>query len=1140
MSTIGGNFTFATAGSEDVTYSFTYATLKSAASESTDTDAFRINSVLANGQLYYNTGSVTTPSLVEITSAYAAVHNIQVRITGIFIDGVKVSTSDAKLYWAPTGNVYDAAGVQAFTVKAVDNADGIFDNDNDSSSGDTAIASIKLAAVNDAPVIDSDGGAATAAVSVDENLAAVTTAHATDADIDGAGTDDTLTYSISGGADAGAFSINAGTGALTFTGAPNFEAPTDADHDGVYVVNVTVTDNSATIAAPGTNNLSDTQTISVTVTNVNENPVNTVTGATWDSAGTLIFDGAGGSGHGAVISIADPDTTTTSISTELWVEAGSLSIGAHAGVAVIAGSGTTASHLTITGTPADVNAALQALTFSRGGAAVSDTTLHMQTSDNGSNLGAALTDTDTVTLTAAAPQVVDVARSGFGYVTQTGVDYYNAGDTISITVTFDQAVTVTGGTPYIPVTLDSGDVNAALVSGSGTTALTFTYTVAGGATDTAGGISIGSINLNGGSIHNAGLAEANLAAYAAPSGANVVVDTTVAAPAALDLVADSDSNINTDNITNDDTPTITGTGEAGATIELYSDADGLIGTTTVAGNGTWSITTGALSEGEHNLAAEQTDVAGNLSAASVPLTITVDTAVAAPVINAVATNDIVNDAEALAGFNITGTGEVGATVTLSFTSGRVLAGGNTAVVDAGGNWSVAVADADVTAFGEGAETITATQTDLAGNTSASDTQAITVDTTAPTATYAAVTYDASNNTLTVTGTNMNTILSGGETSATDVAARLDLTKMSWDFDSNGANTAFNTNGGVASAQVLDDYTMKIVLTNGLATAIEGNANFGTDGTALEDSLVIANGFTGDAAGNVAADDGATATVLGSLNLTGMPQTYSIDFSVLNPEVNNDTLGEGTGGNSVPTFDATAGDTLHIAGVSAADVSVDGSSVANGNGGDLVLIAHDAAVLAGGVDSQNGNSVFVTHTSELDGSSVVIFDDGSKLITNTGAKATLNGGTMADQLISGDLGDRLSGNSGNDLLIGGDGADQLYGGNNNDILFGWGGNDYLNGGSGADIFVTSYNTLDSVAGVNRGIDTVAGFTHGTDKLLLAGATNPDLANVTMVVSGSDMLVLTNGAVAVRVVGGAATFTTDDIVAGDFYVNGNSTI
>ena len=185
-------------------------------------------------------------------------------------------------------------------------------------------------------------------------------------------------------------------------------------------------------------------------------------------------------------------------------------------------------------------------------------------------------------------------------------------------------------------------------------------------------------------------------------------------------------------------------------------------------------------------------------------------------------------------------------------------------------------------------------------------------------------------------------------------------------------------------------------------------------------------------------------------------------------------------------------------------------------------------------------MFVTHTSELDGSSVVIFDDGSKLITNTGAKATLNGGTMADQLISGDLGDRLSGNSGNDLLIGGDGADQLYGGNNNDILFGWGGNDYLNGGSGADIFVTSYNTLDSVAGVNRGIDTVAGFTHGTDKLLLAGATNPDLANVTMVVSGSDMLVLTNGAVAVRVVGGAATFTTDDIVAGDFYVNGNSTI
>jgi hypothetical protein len=89
-------------------------------------------------------------------------------------------------------------------------------------------------------------------------------------------------------------------------------------------------------------------------------------------------------------------------------------------------------------------------------------------------------------------------------------------------------------------------------------------------------------------------------------------------------------------------------------------------------------------------------------------TLVVDTtAPAVPAINVVAGDDVVNDAEAVAGFTITGTGEVGATVTLSLGSSITLAGGNTAVVDGSGNWSVAVTDADVTAMGEGAESITA-------------------------------------------------------------------------------------------------------------------------------------------------------------------------------------------------------------------------------------------------------------------------------------------------------------------------------------------------------------------------------------------------------------------------------------------------
>ena len=121
---------------------------------------------------------------------------------------------------------------------------------------DTQDIAVTVTNVNDnAPVITSNGGGATAAVNVAENTTAVTTVTATDAD---AGA--TLTYSISGGADAAKFTINATTGVLSFVSAPDFETPTDAGGNNVYDVQVQVSDGS----------LTDTQDIAVTVTDVVE------------------------------------------------------------------------------------------------------------------------------------------------------------------------------------------------------------------------------------------------------------------------------------------------------------------------------------------------------------------------------------------------------------------------------------------------------------------------------------------------------------------------------------------------------------------------------------------------------------------------------------------------------------------------------------------------------------------------------------------------------------------------------------------------------------------------------------------------------------------------------------------------------
>src|SRR5262249_54725204 len=67
--------------------------------------------------------------------------------------------------------------------------------------------------------ITSNGGGATASVSVAENTSAVTTVTAFELG------NPAMTYSIEGGVDAAQFQIDGTTGALSFVVAPNFEAP---------------------------------------------------------------------------------------------------------------------------------------------------------------------------------------------------------------------------------------------------------------------------------------------------------------------------------------------------------------------------------------------------------------------------------------------------------------------------------------------------------------------------------------------------------------------------------------------------------------------------------------------------------------------------------------------------------------------------------------------------------------------------------------------------------------------------------------------------------------------------------------------------------------------------------------------------
>ena len=134
----------------------------------------------------------------------------------------------------------------------------VFDDGNSGAQGSggalsaTGSTTVAITAVNDPPVITSNGGGASASVSIMETLTAVTSVSATDPD------SAALTYSIAGGADAAKFTIIAGTGALTFIIPPDFEAPMDVGANNVYDVTVRVSDGA----------LTDTQAIAVTVIDV--------------------------------------------------------------------------------------------------------------------------------------------------------------------------------------------------------------------------------------------------------------------------------------------------------------------------------------------------------------------------------------------------------------------------------------------------------------------------------------------------------------------------------------------------------------------------------------------------------------------------------------------------------------------------------------------------------------------------------------------------------------------------------------------------------------------------------------------------------------------------------------------------------
>ncbi|HDN2618182.1 TPA: Ig-like domain-containing protein [Enterobacter hormaechei] len=193
-----------------------------------------------------------------------------------------------------------------------------------------------------------------------------------------------------------------------------------------------------------------------------------------------------------------------------------------------------------------------------------------------------------------------------------------------------------------------------------------------------------------------------------------------------DNAGDKQGVLSAKEVTDDNTPTFSGTGQPGATIQVKDGSGSTIASTMVAKDGTWTVTLPTQADGEHTWSVVQIDGSKTTSAGSINVTVsTADTSVT---LATTAGDNVINASEQSAGFTLSGTSKnlaqgTALTVTLN---GRTY----TAEVGANGAWSVKVPAADAQALGDGTWTVNVSGKDAAGNT-VSGSQTIGVDTASP-------------------------------------------------------------------------------------------------------------------------------------------------------------------------------------------------------------------------------------------------------------------------------------------------------------------------------------------------------------------------------------------------------------------------
>ncbi|WP_180201327.1 BapA-related adhesin SiiEA [Escherichia coli] len=377
----------------------------------------------------------------------------------------------------------------------------------------------------------------------------------------------------------------------------------------------------------------------------------------------------------------------------------------------------------------------------------------------------------------------------------------------------------------------------------------------------------------------------------------------------------------TNDITDDTTPTFSGSGQAGATIQIKDSNGNTIASTQVDNNGHWSVSLPTQSAGEHTWSVVQ--IVGSTITDAGSITLTIDNSQASVQVATTAGDNIINASEQAAGFTLSGTSSHLAqgtelTVTLN---GKTY----TTSVGANGAWSVPVPTADAQALGEGNQAVLVSGKDTTGNT-VTGAQLLTVDTQPPTL---AINTIAQDNIISAAEHNVALVLSG--TSNAEAGQTVTLT----------------VNGKSHTATVGSDGTWQVTLP---ATEVQ----------ALAEGNYAVNANVSDRAGNTTSHSANftvdTSAPVVSVNTVAGDDIVNAAEAGVAQIISGQVTGAAVGDTVTVTLGGTTYTTTVLAGLSWS-VSVPAADIQALGNGDLTVSAS--------VTNQNGNTSSGTRDITID-------------------------------------------------------------------------------------------------------------------------------------------------------------------------------